>query len=629
MLIVHVARQYFPAVGGMEGVVEELAKRQVAAGHEVKVVTLNRLFGTSQIIMPSREIVEGVEVVRLPFIGSQRYPIVRGLLRHLRFADVVHVHGIDFFFDFLALTKFWHRKPLVATTHGGFFHTDFASRAKRIWFQTITRMTSRAYSSIVACSAADEVMFREIEPPSLTLIENGVDTGKFRALASPDAPSMIYFGRLAPNKGLDRLLLWFAEVHRQAPEWTLTIAGRPSGVLPAALRARATELGVGRAVKVVASPDNEQLAELIAGASVYACASTYEGFGLAAIEATSAGLFPVLSRLPPFERTLAALDTGYLTDFTPTAADAERFLTAWARRSNENRRASMERADADYGWGRAAAQYAEVYHGLRPGIRRIGDVNVAAINRSDAFARIDGHLERHAPLMVAFCNAHTVNTARSNPAFARAMGSALVLNDGIGVDLASRLLFHEPFRENLNGTDLTPALLENVSRPLRIFLIGGAPGVAEQAGQALQQRFPHHSIVGTMHGYFSSDETPHILDGIAETKPDLVLVGMGHPIQELWAAENVQRLSAVVMCIGAFLDYAAGAVRRAPEWVRRMRMEWAFRLINNPRRFAGRYLVGNFSFLFHVALQSLLGSGAAPSGRALAGGHGRPTRHTG
>lgn len=611
MLIVHVSRQYYPAVGGMEGVVEELAKRQLAAGHEVKVVTLNRLFGTAQIIVPEREIVDGVEVVRVPFWGSERYPIAPGVLKHLRFADVVHVHGIDFFFDFLAITRPWHRKPLVATTHGGFFHTGFAAAAKRVWFHTITRLSSRAYASIVACSAADEAMFREIDPPSLRLIENGVDTGKFRGIAAWDASSMLYFGRLAPNKGLDRLLLWFAEVHRQAPEWTLTIAGRPSGVLPTTLRTRANELGLSGAVEVIASPDNAQLAGLISRSSVYACASTYEGFGLAAIEAASAGLFPVLSPLPPFERALASLGTGHLTDFTPSAAEVARFFEAWARRSDEDRRKSMERADADFGWGRAAAQYGEIYDRLRPGIRRIGAVEVAAINRSDAFARIEAHLERHEPLMVAFCNAHTVNTARSNPAFAHAMESALVLNDGIGVDLASRLLFGEPFRENLNGTDLTPALLADVRQSLRIFLIGGAAGIAEQAGGSLQQRFPHHIIVGALHGYFPASETSEVIETIAAAKPDLVLVGMGHPIQELLAAESVRRLSAVVMCIGAFLDYAAGAARRAPSWVRRARLEWAFRLIRDPRRYARRYLLGNFSFLFFVALQSLLGSRTA------------------
>lgn len=608
MLIVHVCRQYYPAVGGLEGVVEALAKQQVASGHEVKVVTLDRLFGAPWISVSPREMVAGVEVVRIPFFGSERYPIAPGVLKHVRSADVVHVHGVDFFFDFLALTGFWHRKPLVATTHGGFFHTEFAKRAKQIWFRTITRMSSRAYASVVACSVPDEALFRAIEPPTLRLIENGVDTGKFKGLAASDAPAMLYFGRLAPNKGLDRLLPWFAEVHRRAPEWTLTIAGRPAGVLPAALRARASALGLSHAVTVIASPDNARLASLISRSGVYVCASTYEGFGLASIEAASAGLFPVLSPLEPFKRAISELKIGYLTDFTPTAEEAERFLDAWSRRSDDDRGGAIERACANFGWGRAAAEYAEVYEGLRPAVRKIGAVPVATLRRSETFAKIQNHLDRHEPLMVAFCNAHTVNTARSDPAFAEAMESALVLNDGIGVDLASRLLFGEPFPENLNGTDLTPALLADVRRPLRIFLVGGAPGVAEQAARALRLRFPRHAIVGTMHGYFPPHERSRVIDMIAEARPDLVLVGMGHPIQELWAAENFRRLSAVVMCIGAFLDYAAGVVQRAPEWVRRVRMEWAYRLVNNPRRFAGRYLVGNVSFLFFVALQALIGS---------------------
>jgi len=632
MIIVHVCRQYYPSIGGLEGVVEELAKQQVASGHEVKVVTLNRLFGARHVGLRPREAVGGIEIIRIPFFGSERYPIAPGVLKHLRCADVVHVHGIDFFFDFLALTSLWHRRKLVATTHGGFFHTEFAARAKQLWFRTITRMSSRAYASLVACSLPDEDLFRTINPPALKLIENGVDTAKFRSMAARDAPAMLYFGRLASNKGLDRLLDWFAEVHRQAPEWTLTIAGRPSGILPAALRARASALGLNSAVTVIASPDNRRLATLISRASVYVCASTYEGFGLAAIEAASAGLFPVLSPLEPFKRTISELGSGHVTDFAPSAEEVGRFFEAWSRHSDDDRNAAIERACTSFGWGRAASEYAAVYEGVRPGIRKIGPVPIATMRRHETFAKIENHLERREPLMVAFCNAHTVNTARSNPDFAEAMQSALVLNDGIGVDLASRMLFGDPFPENLNGTDLTPALLENVRRPLRIFLVGGAPGVAEQAGRALGLRFPRHAIVGTMHGYFAPHERSRVFDTIAEAKPDLVLVGMGHPIQELWAAENFRRLSAVVMCIGAFLDYAAGVVRRAPAWVQRARMEWAYRLVNNPRRFAGRYLVGNFSFMFFVARQSLLGNRPAPADlrRPLpAPGQARSTRQAG
>ena len=103
MFIVHVVRQFHPGVGGLENVVYELASAQVSAGHRVRVVTLNRLFNAAnRQRLPATETFEGIEIVRIPYFGSSRYPIAPSVLRHIRSADLVHVHAIDFFFDYLA-----------------------------------------------------------------------------------------------------------------------------------------------------------------------------------------------------------------------------------------------------------------------------------------------------------------------------------------------------------------------------------------------------------------------------------------------------------------------------------------------------------------------------------------------
>ena len=129
MHIVHVVRQFHPAVGGLEGVVDSLSAEQVANGHRVRVVTLDRLFNAPDASRPRRhEQRNGVDIVRIPFLGSKRYPIAFSVIRHIRDADIVHVHGVDFFCDYLAWTALLHRRKLVLSTHGGFFHTDFATR---------------------------------------------------------------------------------------------------------------------------------------------------------------------------------------------------------------------------------------------------------------------------------------------------------------------------------------------------------------------------------------------------------------------------------------------------------------------------------------------------------------------
>src|SRR5450631_3086470 len=126
MRITHVVRQFHPAVGGLETVALELASTQVRAGHSVRVVTLDRIFNSpNETRLSARDSIHGIDVVRIPFFGSTRYPIAPSVIKHLGKADIVHVHGIDFFFDYLAWTKLFHRKQLVASTHGGFFHTGY------------------------------------------------------------------------------------------------------------------------------------------------------------------------------------------------------------------------------------------------------------------------------------------------------------------------------------------------------------------------------------------------------------------------------------------------------------------------------------------------------------------------
>jgi alpha-1,3-mannosyltransferase len=98
MNIVHVVRQFYPAVGGFESVVRELASAQVAAGHRVRIVTLNRLFNAAyKSVLPTRYVIGSAEIVRIPFFGSPRYPLAPSVIKFIRDADVVHVHAIDFF----------------------------------------------------------------------------------------------------------------------------------------------------------------------------------------------------------------------------------------------------------------------------------------------------------------------------------------------------------------------------------------------------------------------------------------------------------------------------------------------------------------------------------------------------
>ncbi|MDQ2094933.1 WecB/TagA/CpsF family glycosyltransferase [Rhodalgimonas zhirmunskyi] len=208
---------------------------------------------------------------------------------------------------------------------------------------------------------------------------------------------------------------------------------------------------------------------------------------------------------------------------------------------------------------------------------------------------------------VFFLNAHCANQRASNRAYATALARAdVVLPDGIGIELAARMT-GGPLTENLNGTDFTPALLrEAAKRGLSVFLFGGKPGTAESAAAKLTTTIPGLRIAGALDGYDGAANEQHALARINASGADILLVAMGVPMQELWIDRHLPDLSPrLVLGVGALFDFLAGNVRRAPAVVRQARMEWAWRLLQEPRRLAKRYLIGNGTFLARASAHAL------------------------
>ena len=204
--------------------------------------------------------------------------------------------------------------------------------------------------------------------------------------------------------------------------------------------------------------------------------------------------------------------------------------------------------------------------------RRIGLLDVCATTQHEAVERVARSVAFNDGSIFAFCNAHTVNTGYSSAEFVSAVDEATLFNDGVGVDLASTILYGQRFPANLNGTDLTPRMLEGLPPGTRIFLLGSVPGVAMIAQQKLSTLHPTLRFVGAEDGFFSRDAEQELARKIVAAESQLVLIGMGQPRQELWAARNQDPIGAVLLCVGAFLDFTAGEVRRAPNWIRRLRL---------------------------------------------------------
>lgn len=140
--------------------------------------------------------------------------------------------------------------------------------------------------------------------------------------------------------------------------------------------------------------------------------------------------------------------------------------------------------------------------------------------------------------------------------------------------------------ERVSGVDVADRLMKlSAEKGYRVFLLGAEPGVAEAASEALQLKYPGCNIVGTQHGHFPPTDDKFIAEQVAQTQPDILLVAMGIPRQEKFIAETMSIIQAkVALGVGGTLDVFSGRAKRAPLLVQKMKMEWLWRLILNPKK---------------------------------------------
>ncbi len=207
------------------------------------------------------------------------------------------------------------------------------------------------------------------------------------------------------------------------------------------------------------------------------------------------------------------------------------------------------------------------------------------------------------PASVFFVNTHTLNLAAGDPAYRQVLNAAdFVFGDGTGVRWAARLQgIH--LADNLNGTDFVPELFRTTAgRGYSYFLLGGEQRTATVAADYAEAAFPGWRLLGCHHGYLTDDSiTAAVLAEINALRPDVLLIGMGNPLQEQWIHRHSDQLqTALCLGVGGLFDFWAGNVRRAPRWLRTLGHEWLWRLYQQPRLKARRYLIGNPLFLARV-----------------------------
>lgn len=233
-------------------------------------------------------------------------------------------------------------------------------------------------------------------------------------------------------------------------------------------------------------------------------------------------------------------------------------------------------------------------------------VRVDRVSQQEAVERIVDILDaRRASQETLACqqmitvNPEFVMAARNNPEFRQAINAAaLVVADGIGVVWAARHL-KAPTPERVTGVDTLVVLAQHCARRgYRVYLLGAAPGVAEAAAARLQELAPDLQIAGTYAGSPAPDEEEAIIERIRAAQTDLLCVAYGAPAQDLWIARNLTRLPAgLAVGVGGSYDFIAGRQRRAPRLMRRMGLEWLYRLYREPWRWRRMLALPRFALL--------------------------------
>ncbi|MCA9490818.1 MAG: glycosyltransferase family 4 protein [Myxococcales bacterium] len=292
MRVVQVCRTAPPRVGGLESVVGGLSRALVERGHDVRLVTLGD---------PGHDDLDGVEVVRLRRLGSERWPTARGLARACRGADLVHVHGIDGLLDTLLLRGL---HPLGVSTHGGYFHTPRQAWLKELWLRTGTRVALHAADAVWYTSEADRRRLAAAHAPG-TVEPDGVDLAPFLGLPRRPQPGRwLVLGRIARHKGLVELLDTLALLRDR--RWTLELVGPEDEAGEVArVLARARMLGLGERVAWRGALRGPDLLDAVSCAELGLLPSRYEGFGLAAVELMAARVPVVLSEIEAFRQHAA------------------------------------------------------------------------------------------------------------------------------------------------------------------------------------------------------------------------------------------------------------------------------------------------------------------------------------
>ena len=242
---------------------------------------------------------------------------------------------------------------------------------------------------------------------------------------------------------------------------------------------------------------------------------------------------------------------------------------------------------------------------------KILGTNVSSITNLDLLDAFTAIVLNKKKTQVCITPVNSLLVAYQNPEVKSVYNnSAFVICDSVPLKWAS-LFLGVPIKERITGLDLLPDLVElSAKNNFSIFLLGASPGVGEKLKKAILAKYPNCNVNGIyvppFMKVFSEEENKKMVDAVNNASPDILLVSLTAPKQDIWIAQNLNQLNATLCVgIGGAFEVMAGIAKRSPYWMQKVGLEWFYRLIQEPRRLYKRYLIEAPAFIPLVIKQKM------------------------
>ena len=454
----------------------------------------------------------------------------------------------------------------------------------------------RKAQSILAISNStrnDLIKYWNIPEEKITVVYNGFTPPARVEL--PRKKQILYISRIEhPGKNHLNLLKAFEMLPEELKkEYTLVMPGASWNGAETVFEYAKNSPCADR-FKFTGFVDFAKLPELYAESAMYIFPSHFEGFGLSLLEAMHTGLPCGCSN----NSSLGELGAGAAELFDPASVEeiSESMRKILSDPAYQQHLSAKGREKAAlFSWQNTAAGMLKIYEqrsAMVLGVPFFSGTMDEALNKIDTLVK--SRQNHH----VAFINAHCLNLAHKDPAYKEVLKKcSAVFADGIGAKIGAAMMGFK-VEENVNGTDMFPLLAQ---KPYRIYLFGGSPEVASAALEKARAIGGKAEFAGSCDGFFTAKSEEELLAELDSLKPDLILVALGVPKQEMWISKNLNRLpGSVAIGVGGLLDFVSERIPRAPLWMRKTNIEWCFRLYCEPVRLFKRYIIGNPLFIARV-----------------------------